>query len=268
MPLIMAAQRLALRLAYLGTSFAGWQCQRNARTVQGELETALRRIFRQEVRVVGAGRTDAGVHATGQIGHLDAPFLIPPAGLTQALNGILPADVRVLSCRRVPPTFHACLACVAKRYRYRLAWGQALDPWEGLRRWKLPIEPDLEVMRSCLRTLAGTHDFVAFALSGHSGHGARGTRRTIFTVDLRVAPRRADLVVEGDGFLRGMVRRIAGALVEVGRGARPVSWFADLVDARAAKPPAPTAPAHGLTLERVSYGARAGTGDAAGRHAD
>jgi tRNA pseudouridine38-40 synthase len=206
------------------------------------------------------------VHAAGQAAHLDAPFLIPPAGLTRALNGILPADLRVLSCRRVPPGFHACLDCAAKRYRYRFAWGGALDPWEGLRRWELPIEPDLGVMRSCVRILPGTHDFAAFALSGHAGHGARGTRRTIFAARLGGAPRHADLVVEGDGFLRGMVRRIAGALVEVGRGAREVSWFEDLLDDRAAKPPAPTAPAHGLTLERVFYAVRAGSQDAAQRH--
>ena len=251
---VMAAPRIALRIAYLGTGFAGWQRQREDRTVQGELEAALGRIFRQEVRVVGAGRTDAGVHATGQVAHLDPPFHIPPVGLMRALNGTLPSDVRVLASRQVGAVFHARSGALAKRYRFRLAWGAVLDPFEALRRLELPSPPDVQLMLSCLDTLPGTHDFTSFALAGHSGHGARGTRRTIHQARLVGHGRRADVVLEGDGFLRGMVRRIVGALLEVGRGARSPAWFAELLEATGTtSPPAPTAPAHGLTLERVLY---------------
>jgi tRNA pseudouridine38-40 synthase len=242
-----------MRVAYLGGGFAGWQRQSARRTVQGTLEEALASLFRSEVRVVGAGRTDAGVHASGQIAHCDVPRLIPAAGLRAALNGTLPLDLRVLAVRHAPPTFHARKSARAKRYRYRLAWGAPLEPWEAQRTWQLsgPIAP-VELAAAAAR-LVGTHDFAAFALSGHAGLGPRGTRRTVHRLEPRQRGRRMSLVVVGDGFLRGMVRRLVGALVEVGRGAQPPRWPAALLEDPTRRPPAPTAPAHGLTLEKVYY---------------
>lgn len=245
--------RLALTLSYLGREFCGWQRQRRERTVQGELETALARLYGEAVSATGAGRTDAGVHARGQVAHVDVPDRIPVAGLRSALNTMLPADMRVLLVRRVHPSFHARSDALAKRYAYRLAWGQPLPPWEGQRCWLLPRAPDLAAVSRCLTWATGTHDFASFALSGHSGHGHRGTVRTLTRAALGARGRRATLVFEGDGFLRGMVRRLVGALVEVGRGAQPESWFAALLAATGGEPPAPTAPAHGLTLEKVCY---------------
>lgn len=253
MPPMVAPIRIALRLAYLGADFCGWQRQQNARTVQGELERALANLYAQPVRAFGAGRTDTGVHATGQVAHFDAPFQIPMSGLVKALNSALAADLRVLGARMVPPSFHARSSAVAKCYRYRLAWGPPLDPWESLRRVELPCRPDLAAMLAGLAIFEGTHDFRAFARSGHSGHGARGTWRTVHAARLHVRGARADFVVEGDGFLRGMVRRLTGALIEVGRGAQSLAWLGDLVAGHAASPAAPTAPARGLTLERVFY---------------
>ena len=248
------ARRLVLRLAYLGGGFAGWQRQPGARTVQGDLEDALERLYREPVMVRAAGRTDAGAHAVGQVAHLDPPFAIATAGVRSALNGMLRDDVRVLAVRAAPPGFDARRSACAKRYRYRLAWGEPLEPWEALRCWQLQGRPDVARMRRTVAAIAGTRDFAAFASSGHSGTGARGTRRTIFSARLFVRGRRAAVVLTGDGFLRGMVRRIVGALVEVGRGAQPPSWFAALLRDPRTAPPAPTAPAHGLTLERVFYG--------------
>lgn len=245
--------RLALAVSYLGGGFSGWQRQVHGRTVQGELEAALARLYRRPVATTGAGRTDAGVHALGQVVHLDVPRRIPPAGVQAALNSLLPPDVRVLSARRVPPAFHARACATGKRYRYRLAWGAPLPPWEAQRCWWLPRRPDLDAARACLAHVRGTHDFAAFALAGHSGHGQRGTTRTIRTAVLRARGRQASVVLEGDGFLRGMVRRIVGAMVEVGRGARSEAWFALLLSEGAGDPPAPTAPPHGLTLEKVTY---------------
>jgi tRNA pseudouridine38-40 synthase len=250
------APRLILRVAYLGGGFAGWQRQPGARTVQGDLEDALERVYRVPVALRGAGRTDAGVHAAGQVAHLDPPFAIPPAGLRAALNRLLADDLRVVAARRAPPGFDARRSARAKRYRYRLAWGDPLDPWEALRCWQLPARPDLARMRRALAATVGTRDFAAFASSGHSGTGARGTERTIFAARLAVRGRHAAVVLDGDGFLRGMARRIVGALVEVGRGAQPAAWFAALVRDPRTAPPAPTAPAHGLTLERVVYADR------------
>ncbi|MGE5236111.1 MAG: tRNA pseudouridine(38-40) synthase TruA [Acidobacteriota bacterium] len=248
-----SAPRIALRLAYLGGGFAGWQRQPRRRTVQGELELALARLYRAPVQVRGAGRTDAGVHATGQVAHFDPPFPIPPAGVREALNGILPADLRVRRAWPAGSGFDAHRSARAKRYRYRLAWGEVLDPWEALRSWEVPWPLALEDMRGALEAVVGTHDFAAFALSGHAGTGRRGTVRTVLSARLAGRGRRLALVIEGDGFLRGMIRRIAGALVEVGRGARPAAWFHLLVCESATRPPAPTAPARGLTLERVIY---------------
>jgi tRNA pseudouridine38-40 synthase len=245
--------RTALVVAYLGGDFAGWQIQGQRRTVQGELQRALHRICGVPVAVTGAGRTDAGVHATGQVAHCDAPAAIPPGGLCAALNAALAADLRVLRARRVAETFHARRDARAKRYRYRLALGVTLEPWEALRTWEIPYRLDLEAMRRAASASVGTHDFTAFAVSGHSGTGRRGCVRTVTALALRGRGRRLAIVVEGDGFLRGMVRRIAGALVEVGRGAQPATWVSALLSDPMTRPPAPSAPAHGLTLERVYY---------------
>ena len=245
--------RTALEIAYLGGGFAGWQVQPNARTVQGELQQALARLAGQPVRLTGAGRTDAGVHAAGQVAHGDLPAAIPLRGVRAALNGMLPPDVRVMRAWRVPSDFHASRSAVAKRYRYRLAFDTTIEPWEALRTWQVQFRLDVPAMTVAADSIAGTHDFAAFALSGHSGTGRRGCVRTVHSLALRRRGRRLAIVVEGDGFLRGMVRRIAGALVEVGRGAREESWIAALLADPTTRPPAPTAPAHGLTLERVFY---------------
>jgi tRNA pseudouridine38-40 synthase len=245
--------RLALKVSYLGGPFAGWQSQARARTVQGVLERALGTLYRRPVGVVGAGRTDAGVHAAGQVAHFDAPLPIPPGGVVSALNSLLPEDVRVVRAWRVPPEFHARRSALGKRYRYRLAWGAVLPPWENLRRWQVSHSLDAGAMARGLSAIPGEHDFAAFALSGHSGRGVRGTVRVVTLAHLRVRGRRLDIVLEGDGFLRGMVRRIVGGLVEVGRGAQPPGWLAALLLDRTTVPPAPTAPPHGLTLERVLY---------------
>jgi len=245
--------RFALRLAYLGTAFAGWQRQPGARTVQGTLEAAMASLFGTPVRATAAGRTDAGVHAAGQVVHLDAPLPIPPAGLVAALNARLPAEVRVLAARRVAPTFDARRHACGKHYCYRLAWEVVLPPWQAQRTWVLPSQPDLQRMAEALGQLVGSHDFAAFARSGHAGTGQRGTVRSLVEARLRWRGRRASVHLVGDGFLRGMARRIVGAVVEVGRGAQETAWLVALLADPTTRPPAPTAPAHGLTLERVYY---------------
>lgn len=242
-----------MKVAYLGGGFAGWQRQRGQRTVQGELERALQRLFRLPVTVTGAGRTDSGVHAAGQVAHFDAPATIPLAGVRAALVHQLPADVRVLRLWRPPAGFHARRSALGKRYCYRIAWGPPLPPWDGLRTWMLPDRPDLEQMARVLRELTGCRDFASFASSGHCGHGDRGTVRTISGAAITCRGRRAVLAFEGDGFLRGMVRRMTGALVQVGRGTRPPAWVGNLLAGDPNQPAAPAAPAHGLTLEHVFY---------------
>lgn len=246
--------RTALEIAYLGGGFSGWQKQPGRRTVQAEIELALERVCGVAVAVTGAGRTDSGVHAAGQVAHCDAPAAIPVRGLRAALNAALPHDVRVLRARRVAAAFHARRSAIGKRYRYRLSWGATLPPWDALRSWEVPYRLDVSAIAAAATLFVGTHDFTALALSGHSGTGRRGCVRTVRSVSVRGRGRHLAIVVEGDGFLRGMVRRIAGVLVEVGRGARPATWIASLLADPHTRPPAPTAPGHGLTLEKVLYG--------------
>ncbi len=242
-----------MRVAYLGQGFAGWQRQNARRTVQGELERALLRLFGEPVTVIGAGRTDSGVHAAGQVAHFDPPRELPHHGLRAVLNTMLPGDVRVLGVWRVPGSFHARRDALRKIYRYRVAWGVPLAPWEAHRRVLLPGPLELPAMRAAARALAGTHDFTCFARAGHTGTGRRGTARSLEEIRLLLRGRRLDLVFAADGFLRGMARRLAGALLEVGRGAQPVQWVELLLAGAGARTPAPTAPAYGLTLERVVY---------------
>ena len=245
--------RLAIRIAYLGNAFSGWQRQASARTVQGEIEAALAIVFRESVRVVGAGRTDSGVHAAGQVAHFDPPFPIPPDRVAAALTGLLPPEIRIMRVWPVASDFDARRSARSKLYRYRLAWGATLPPWDAIRRWEVPFRLDPELMSAALAAVEGEHDFDAFALSGHAGHGARGTVRTITRARLIGRGKKLDVRLEGDGFLRGMVRRIVGAMVEVGRGARPPDWMGRLLANAATRPPAPSAPPHGLTLEKVRY---------------
>lgn len=221
--------------------------------MQGELERALARLYGEPVTAIGAGRTDSGVHAAGQVAHFDAPRDLPRHGLRAALNSLLSGDLRVLGVRRVNANFHARHDAILKVYRYRVAWGAPLAPWEAYRRVLLPGPLELGAMRAAARLLVGTHDFAHFARAGHTGTGRRGTTRTLHEVRLLPRGRRLDLVLAADGFLRGMARRLAGALLEIGRGAHSVQWIELLLAGGDARPPAPTAPAAGLTLERVAY---------------
>ncbi len=253
-----------VRLAYLGGRYAGWQRQAAARTVQATVEAALAALYRTPIRTTAAGRTDAGVHAAGQVIHFDAPLPIPPAGVVAALNAALPEDIRALGARRVAADFDARRDACSKHYCYRLAWETVLPPWEAQRTWVLPRRPRLEAMAAATARLVGEHDFAAFARAGHAGTGRRGTVRRIEAARLVSRGRRAAIHLVGDGFLRGMVRRLVGSIVEIGRDAQELAWFEGLLAGTTASPPAPTAPAHGLTLEGVRYQRRRRCGGAQG----
>jgi tRNA pseudouridine38-40 synthase len=243
--------RLKLELAYLGSFFEGWQVQApradgtRPRTLQGVLEFSLKEIFGQEIRAHGAGRTDSGVHADAQVAHIDVPEgapLLPSKRIPRALNSKLPWDVRVLSVSETASDFHARHSAIGKVYVYRLRRGELLHPHHGLVE-ALASEPlDVAAMRAAATTLVGRRDFAPFSLTG-SDPGT--TVRTLARLD--VAEERSLLLITaaGDGFLRGMVRRLVGTLRDVGRGhIRPED---------ALSKPGPTAEARGLTLARVLY---------------
>jgi len=252
--------RLRLELAYLGTFFEGWQVQAARadgslpRTVQGALEDALKGVLGGNgdamIRVHGAGRTDSGVHADGQVAHFDLPSgapLLPSQNLLRALNSKLPWDVRVLSASEAAADFDARRSAAGKIYVYRFRRGEMLHPHRGLVEALAGERLDVGAMRAAAALLVGRRDFAPFSITG-SDPGT--TVRTLRRLDVDEEGSLLRVTAEGDGFLRGMVRRLAGTLRDAGRGRiRPEE---------APERPGPTAEARGLTLERVLYAPDAG----------
>jgi tRNA pseudouridine38-40 synthase len=239
-----------LTLAYRGTSYAGWQRQENALSVQQVVEEALKRLLGAPVRITGASRTDAGVHARGQEAHLALDRSFPERGLVFGTNAHLPDDVRVLAARAMPEGFHARKHAWGKEYRYRLSRAPVLSPIDSL--FVAPASSRLEVgpLREATASLPGRHDFSAFALAGGS-HGQ--PCRTIVMAEWEERGEELAFRIVGEGFLRGMVRSLVGTLLEVGEGKRTPEGFAALLAGRPRSEAGPTAPAQGLILERVFY---------------
>jgi tRNA pseudouridine38-40 synthase len=244
-------------LAYDGTDFLGWQLQRpgGGRTVQGVLEEALARLAGDSrVAVAGAGRTDAGVHALGQVASFDLPREIEAGELQRALNGLLPEDVRVLEAAPAPPGFHARKSAVSKVYRYELDCGGVPLPQRRHVAGSVPFPLDEGAVRETAALYLGRHDFASLASSGGS---AKTTVRTVLRSEAAFAGTTLVYETEADGFLRKMVRSMVGGLIAAGRGAVHPADLARALEARDRRAwPAP-APARGLTLVRVSYPASA-----------
>jgi tRNA pseudouridine38-40 synthase len=239
-----------LTLGYRGTAYAGWQRQANATAVQQVLEESLAEVLAVPVTVVGAGRTDAGVHARGQVAHFESDREFPCRGLVHATNRRLPADVRLMVADRMPEGFHARKHAASKEYRYRLVRTPILSPLDSLFAIRARPELDVTAMKRATEALIGRHDFTAFALAG-GGH--RSPLRTIMSAEWIERGKAATLRLVGDGFLRGMVRSIVGSLIEVGLGRRSEEDFADLMTGRPRGEAGPTAPALGLELHHVTY---------------
>jgi tRNA pseudouridine38-40 synthase len=244
----MAVYRLIV--AYRGTAYAGWQRQSNALGVQQVLEEALAGLLGRAVSVVGAGRTDAGVHARGQAVHLCLPGPFPEKGLVFGTNHYLTADVRVMAAESVKTGFHARKHALSKEYRYHLVRARVLSPVDALFAVRAQPDLDLAAVRRATELLPGRHDFSAFALSG--GAHTQPWRRILEAEWHEEGPRITFRVV-GEGFLRGMVRALVGTLLEVGRGRRSVSDFGELLTGRPRAEAGPTAPPEGLILQRVDY---------------
>ena len=244
--------KLRLTLEYEGRDFAGWQLQAaGQRTVQGTLEDAIRRVTGQAVRVSGAGRTDAGVHAEGQVASVALDTAVEPAALARALNGVLPPDLAVVALEPAPDDFHARHDARAKLYRYRIWNGERRSPLRARRSHWIRRPLDLAAMRGAAKSLVGRHDFAAFRTAGTD---ERSTLRTLSSLEIDGEPRgEILLLMEADGFLRHMVRILAGTLIEVGMGRRSAAGVSDLLASRDRAQAGPTAPAQSLTLVRVCY---------------
>ncbi|HSD30114.1 MAG TPA: tRNA pseudouridine(38-40) synthase TruA [Vicinamibacteria bacterium] len=241
-------------LAYDGTDFLGWQLQRpgGGRTVQGVLEEAVGRLAGggRRVAVLGAGRTDAGVHALGQVASFDLPREVPAGELQRALNGLLPEDVRVLEAAAAPPGFHPRKSAVSKVYRYELECGGVRLPQRRRTAGFVPWPLDEGAVRGAAALYLGRHDFASLASAGGS---AKTTVRTVVRSEAAFAGGALAYEAEADGFLRKMVRSMVGGLVAAGRGSVRVEDLERALEARDRRAwPAP-APACGLTLVRVTY---------------
>jgi len=240
--------RCRLDLAYDGTDFSGWATQPGRRTVQGTVEAAMATVLRlppSAVSLTVAGRTDAGVHASGQVAHADLPEL--PA--VRRLNGVLPADVRVRAVTAAPPGFDARFSALGRAYGYRVDDGVG-DPLRrrDTLRWARPLDPERMVLAA--RGLLGEHDFAAYCRRRAGATTVRELRR----LDVARGPDGVlTSYVEADAFCHSMVRALTGALLAVGEGRRPVGFPAEVLAAGARDPRVAVAPAHGLTLLRVDY---------------
>jgi len=246
-----------LTVAYVGTAYAGWQRQSNAVAVQQVLEGALAELAGGPVRTLGAGRTDAGVHAEGQAVSAALPRELAPEALVHGTNARLPADVRVLAARPVAAGFDARRDAVAKLYRYRIHRAEPMPPAVQPFAAPAPRELELDALAAAARAIVGRHDFAAFALTGGA---ARTTVRRLYAAAWEAAGDELVFRVAGEGFLRGMVRSLVGTMLEVGAGRRTLADFAALLAGEPRGAAGPTAPARGLCLERVDYapGALAG----------
>ncbi|OBJ74005.1 tRNA pseudouridine(38-40) synthase TruA [Mycobacterium sp. 1274756.6] len=256
--------RLRLDLAYDGTEFAGWAVQAGRRTVAGVLEDALATIFRTPLRLYGAGRTDSGVHATGQVAHVDVPTAALPYAyprhprpeqpeflpLLRRLARFLPADVRVRRIGRAPNGFDARFAALRRHYRYQLTTAaHGADPLQARYVTAWPRQLDVAAMSAAAQPLLGLHDFAAFCRHRPGATTIRDLQRLDFDRD-------GDLVcahVSADAFCWSMVRSLVGALLAVGEGRRSAQWCAALLDEPKRSSAFAAAPAHGLTLVGVDY---------------
>ncbi len=243
-------RRLKLLLEYDGTPYAGWQVQKNGDTVQARVEGALREVLREEVRIVGSGRTDAGVHARGQVAHFDAASTLPPENIRDGANTFLPPTISIIEVFEAPPDFHARYSAAAKIYRYLVLRRKVRSPlWAG-RAYHFPNPLDLGLMAAAAEQLRGKHDFRAFTAAGSS---VKDTVRKLSRLEITTEGELLSFEFESDGFLYKMVRNLVGTLLEVGKGKIEPGEVAAVIESRDRKLAGPTAPACGLYLEKVIY---------------
>lgn len=246
-----------LTIAYDGTDFHGWQMQSGKPTIQGEIVGVLRRLTQENVQLYGAGRTDAGVHALGQVASFRTQATLSAAEFQRALNALLPAAIRIVGAEEVGPDFHARWSAVGKIYRYRLYRGKVVPPalWRYVLHYPFPLDED--AMRIAASRFVGPHDFAAFAASTGSDEDdrERATVREIYSSEIARSEDGEELVytVRGRSFLRYMVRKMVGTLLDVGRGRLVPDDILRLYESRDRSKSGPTVPPQGLCMVEVFH---------------
>lgn len=251
-------RNVLLRIAYDGTDFFGWQIQPDRPTIQGTLAAALEAISAETVEVCGSGRTDAGVHACAQAANVRLRSPIPCPNLVKALNRLLPESIRILSAQPVPAEFHARRDAVSKVYRYRIFRGVICPPWLSRYVLPYPYPLDEDAIQKASRYFQGTHDFRSFAAADKDNveddaGEEKSYVRTVFSSEVTRQGEELIYTIQGNGFLRHMVRNIVGTLIEAGRGRTAAEQIPEMIAARQRSAAGPTAAARGLHLVSVAY---------------
>jgi len=246
----MKKRRVRMVVAYDGTNYHGWQLQENGITIEAELNRCLSELLGEQIQVIGASRTDSGVHALGNVAVFDTESRIPPEKISYALNRSLPEDIRIQKSEEVSPEWHPRHCRSRKTYEYRIYRAEFPMPVKRLYSCFTYHSLDVERMREAARYLEGEHDFKSFCQSGAQ---VESTVRTLYA--LQIEEQGADLVIRvcGNGFLYNMVRIIAGTLMEAGQGKREPGSMPEILAALDRSAAGPTAPAHGLTLIKYEW---------------
>ena len=243
-------EKFKITIEYRGKNYCGWQKQNGQLSIQGELEKAAKHVFSQDIEIIGAGRTDAGVHAEGQVAHFCVDTKIPIEKIALALNAYLPADIAVKKAELVPADFHARYSAKGKKYVY-IIYNSGIRPalFKDFAAF-IPVKLNADLMKEAASAFLGTHDFIGFASAGFS---TKTTVRTINSLNIYASGDYIMLAVEGNGFLYNQVRIIAGTLIEVGKGKIPPENMEGIIKSKKRELAGPTAPAEGLFLNEVIY---------------
>lgn len=246
----MSKKRVRLIVAYDGTNYHGWQVQKNGITIESELNRCLTELLQEPIEVIGASRTDAGVHAMGNVAVFDTCSRMPAEKISYALNQRLPEDIRIQKSEEVDADWHPRYCDSRKTYEYRIYRGEFPMPLKRLYALHIYYNVDLEKMREAAKFFVGEHDFKSFCQVGAQ---VKSTVRTVY--DVSIIEEGADLVIRvtGGGFLYNMVRIMAGTLLEVGKGKIEPGQIPEIIQAKDREAAGPTAPAHGLTLIKYEF---------------
>ena len=242
-------RNIKLTVQYNGKRYCGWQKQNDSLGIQGNIEQAIKEITNENVKIIGSGRTDAGVHALGQVANFNTNTNIPIENIPNALNSKLPKDISIIKAEEVNEEFHARYCAKGKRYRYIICNSEYRNPIYSDTSYFVKYDLDLDKIKKEAKYLIGTHDFKGFMSSGSS---VKDTIRTIYDIDISQQEDMIIVEIEGNGFLYNMVRIIVGTLVDIGRGRIDTS-MSTIIESRVRSMAGHTAPAHGLFLKKVDY---------------